>query len=45
MVGLGFVRVLGTVALLKFRAAICLKRRTSRTFCMVVAGIRCPGIP
>jgi hypothetical protein len=44
-IGFAFVVVLGTIALLKFRAAACLKRRTSRTFCMVVAGISCLGVP
>jgi hypothetical protein len=44
-IGLAFFLVLLTLALLKFRAAICLRRRTSRTFCMVVAGISCLGVP
>jgi len=33
------------MALLKFRVAWCLKRRTSRTFCLVIGGISCLGIP
>lgn len=47
MGGFGFAIFLFTVALAaaKLRAAFCLKRRTSRTFCMVVAGISCLGIP
>jgi hypothetical protein len=44
-IGFAFVLMLGTIALLKFTAAVCLKRRRSRTFCMVVAGISCLGVP
>jgi hypothetical protein len=44
-IGLAFLLVLISLALLKFRAGVCLRRRTSRTFCMVVAGITCLGIP
>jgi len=38
LLGLGF-------AALKLRTAFCIKRRTSRTFCMVIAGISCLGVP
>jgi hypothetical protein len=34
-----------TVALLKFRAASCIKLRKSRTLCMVISGISCLEIP
>ncbi len=34
-----------TLAILKFLTARCIKRRRSRIFCMVVAGISCLGIP
>src|SRR5208282_2203396 len=44
-IGLAFFVVFIALALLKFRAAVCLRRRTSRTFCMVVGGITCLGIP
>jgi ABC-type branched-subunit amino acid transport system permease subunit len=43
--GLAFFLILGTVALLKLRIASCLKRRTSKTFCMVVAAIGCLEFP
>ena len=45
--GLGVAIFLGFIALalLKLKAAFDLKRRRSRTFCMVVAGISCLGIP
>jgi hypothetical protein len=39
-----FVAML-TMAILKFRVAVCLKRRQSRTFCLVVAGISCLEVP
>lgn len=44
-IGLAFFLIFGTVALLKLRVASCLKRRTSRTFCMVMAGIGCLEFP
>jgi hypothetical protein len=44
-IGLAFFLILGTIALLKLRAALCLKRHTSRTFCMVVAAIGCLEFP
>jgi hypothetical protein len=34
-----------TLAALKVRAGFCLKQRQSRTFCLVVAGLTCLGIP
>lgn len=43
--GLVFFVLLGTFALLKFRVALCLKRRTSRVFCLVIAGISCLEVP
>ena len=45
--GIGLAIFLGFIALalLKLKAAFDLKRRTSRTFCMVLAGITCLGIP
>jgi hypothetical protein len=44
---MGFGLFLFTVALAaaKLRTAFCIKRRRSRTFCMIVAGIGCLGIP
>ena len=44
-IGLGMFLVLIGVAAAKFRTAICIRRRSSRTFCMVVAGIGCLEIP
>ena len=42
--GIMFLALIG-LAIAKFKAASCLKKRTSRTFCMVVGGISCLGIP
>jgi hypothetical protein len=44
---MGFGIFLFTILLAaaKLRTAFCIKRRRSRTFCMVVAGIGCLGIP
>lgn len=44
---IGFVifLIMITFAILKFLAALKIKRRRSRLFCMVVAGISCLGIP
>lgn len=42
--GLFFV-VLMALALLKFYTATCIKRRKSRLFCQIVAGISCLAIP
>jgi hypothetical protein len=44
-IGLAFFLILGTIALFKLRTASCLKRRTSKTFCMVVAAIGCLEFP
>ena len=33
------------MAALKFRVAVCIKQRKSRTFCMVMAGIGCVAVP
>ena len=44
-IGLGIFLFLLGVAAAKFRTAICIRRRSSRTFCMVVAGIGCLEIP
>jgi hypothetical protein len=40
-----FFLVAISLALAKFWAARCIKRRQSRVFCLVVAGISCFGIP
>ena len=45
LIGLGFLLLGMTVALLKVRTAFCIKRRKSRIFCMVIAGISCLEIP
>lgn len=42
--GLFFV-ILMALALFKFYAASCIKRRKSRLFCQIVAGISCLAIP
>lgn len=44
-IGLCIFLFMVLLAGLKFRAAWCLKHRRSRTYCMVVAGISCLGIP
>ena len=44
-IGFGIFVFTLTLAAAKFRAGICIKRRKSRTFCMVMAGISCIGIP
>ena len=43
--GLILFFALVAVALCKFKAAHCIKKRTGRTFCMVVAAISCFAIP
>ncbi len=43
--GLAMFTIMLTFGLFKFLAYRCLKQRRSRTFCMVVAGISCLGIP
>ena len=44
-IGAAFFVVFVVMAALKFRTAWCLRHRRSRTFCMVIAGISCLGIP
>jgi hypothetical protein len=44
-IGLFMFLFMATLAALKFRAAFCLKRRKSRTFCMVIAALCCLGVP
>ena len=44
-VGLGIFLVMLGIGLLKLRAGFCIKRRRGRTFCMIVAGICCLGVP
>jgi hypothetical protein len=39
-----FLFMIGT-AVVKLRAAFCIKQRKGRVFCMIVAGICCLGIP
>ncbi|TXG79676.1 MAG: hypothetical protein E6R11_02330 [Rhodocyclaceae bacterium] len=43
--GGAFFVVLMALALLKFYAASCIRRRKSRLFCQIVAGISCLAIP
>jgi hypothetical protein len=43
--GLVFFLLAGGMAFLRFWAAKCVKRRTSRTYCMVIAGISCLEFP
>ena len=45
IVGLVFFVVAVSLAIAKFMAAARIRRRRSRTFCLVVAGISCLGIP
>jgi hypothetical protein len=45
LMGAGFFLLMILLAILKFRAARCLKARKSRGYCLVVAGISCLGIP
>jgi hypothetical protein len=44
-IGVTMFVLMVVMAALKFRTAWCLKHRRSRTFCMVIAGISCLGIP
>jgi hypothetical protein len=44
-IGLAIFFVTLALAAAKFRAGICIKRRKSRTFCMVIAGISCVEFP
>ena len=43
--GLIMFFILVAIALCKFKAAHCIKKRTGRTFCMVIAAISCFGFP
>ena len=45
MFGGVFFVVLMALALLKFYAASCIRRRKSRLFCQIIAGISCLAIP
>ena len=40
-----FFLIMIALAIAKFKAASCIKKRTSRTFCMVIGGINCLGFP
>jgi hypothetical protein len=44
-IGLAFFLILAAIAAAKFWTAVCLKKRKSRTFCMVVAAISCLEFP
>ncbi len=44
-IGLAFFLILAAFAAAKFWTAACLKKRKSRTFCMVVAAISCLEFP
>lgn len=44
-IGAGIFVVFLVLAALKLKAAFCIKRRESRTFCMVIAAITCLGFP
>jgi hypothetical protein len=44
-IGLSFFAVGIALAAVKLRTALCIRNRKSRTFCLVVAGITCLGIP
>jgi hypothetical protein len=44
-IGIVFILVSFTLAILKFLVASSIKHRKSRIFCMVVAGITCLGFP
>jgi hypothetical protein len=44
-IGLAIFLFMIALAAAKFWVALCIKRRKSRTFCMIVAGISCLGIP
>ena len=43
--GFGMFLIMITAGVLKFMTYRCLKQRRSKTFCMVIAGISCLGIP
>jgi hypothetical protein len=44
-IGLAIFIFMIALAAVKFWAALCIKRRKSRIFCLIVAGISCLGIP
>ncbi len=44
-IGLAIFLLMIVLAAVKFRAGSCIKKRKSRTFCMVVAGISCLEFP
>jgi hypothetical protein len=44
-IGLAVFVLLLLLAGLKLKAAFCIKRRESRTFCVVIAGLTCVGFP
>jgi hypothetical protein len=44
-IGLAICLAAATFAALRFWTAVCLKRRTSRTFCLVVAALTCLEFP
>jgi fructose-specific phosphotransferase system IIC component len=44
-IGVGLFVIWITMAGLKLGVALCLKKRKSRTFCMVVAAFECLGVP
>ena len=44
-IGLAIFLAAATFAALRFWTAVCLKRRTSRTFCLVVAALTCLEFP
>ncbi len=44
-VGLGIFLFVAAFAAAKLRVAFCIKKRKSRTFCMVIAAICCLGVP
>jgi hypothetical protein len=45
MMGIAFMVTGVALAAMKLRAGFCIRQRRSRTFCLVVAGISCLGIP
>ncbi len=44
-IGLAIFMLAATFAAMRFWTAVCLKRRTSRTFCLVVAALTCLEFP
>ena len=45
VIGVGVFLIVGALAAAKLRVAFCIKKRKSRTFCMVIAAICCLGFP